>query len=224
MKCYKIWWSNDDRFPPDAWRIIFAPIFDLFIVASTNSVQVMKELGTDAEYLIMGYIKKAYENKDRNINMAFLGQNSGEIFSLSKLRRDICTRLYNEIEDFELFGRGWGGNIEHQAKNIYHRVKIGLSIGHQNNGLVYSNRMLDIMGHGAMCLCYRTSNLESIFIEGETCVYFDNYDELVEKYYYYIENDAERERIALNGREFVENNLTWKHKAEPIIKMLKDRL
>lgn len=223
MGCYKIWWTNDDRYPPDNWRVVFAPIFNLFIVASIHSVKAMQKLGTEAEYLIMGYNPRPYAELERDIDVSFLGQNSGNIFTYSQLRHDICRQLEKDVSGFKLCGRGWGENYEHTGKGIYHRSKIGLSISHEYFKYAYSNRILDIMGHGAMCLCYRTSSLDQIFKENETIVFFDNYQECLEKINYYLENDSERERIALAGRNYVEQNLTWKHKAMPIINMIEKR-
>lgn len=222
IKAFVIYWINDDRVPPDPWRLEWKDTINLYLVCSTNSVEIMRKNGCNAEYLVMGYKKKLVTNDERHMNMLFLGQNSGNNWTLSKLRSEYITKLQQDLgKDFHLFGYGWPNTEVRGSPNFNHKAKISLSISHETWDYVYSNRILEIMGRGSMCLCYRTSKLWEIFKENEHIVYFSSYYELLEKYHYYIKNDSERERIAWNGRNYVENNFTWDHKAEPIIKFIK---
>ena len=220
IKAKKFYWVNDERIPLMNWIVEYKNCIDLFLLASFDSVDLLRKIGGNAEYLIMGIRSQANTDCMRDIPLVFLGQNSENYFPLSKIRKSYINKCIRDINGFVLGGNGWGDKYSGIHKSIYFKAKIGLNIGHQDYKYVYSNRLIEIMAHGAMVLCYRASNLEDIFKEDVHCVYFSDYHELLEKFYYYISNDAARERIAKNGKQYVDNNFTWEHKAKKIIKCL----
>ncbi len=66
-------------------------------------------------------------------------------------------------------------------------------------------RAFDIMGCGGFLLSNYQADFNDYFIPDEDYVYFDSVDNLVEKAGYYLEHDAERDKIAKSGYEKVKN-------------------
>jgi len=222
---YLVWWINDERYPPDPWRLKFKGVIDLYLVCSIDNAIYMRNNDCDAEYLVMGFKRRPVHNYNRDINLCFTGQNCGK-FPLSGTREDIVKNTRRMIgDDFCIYGKGWHGleNKSYVSASIYHRVKIGLSIGHYNTNGTYSNRILQIMSHGAMCLCYKTKGLDEIFMDGRLLVFFNSPDEMIAKYKYYMHFEDERNEIAELGRHYVETTFTWTHKGYDIVNMLKER-
>lgn len=225
-RCFITWWMNDERYPPASWMLTMVKYVDLWLVASIDSAEWLKEIGCDARYLIMGYTRQVDPQLERSINLCFTGQNSGERFPLSFFRRQtVCSAKRMLGPDFHVYGRGWGGIAERKkiSDRVYRRAKMGLSVGHYNTRGTYSNRMLSIMGHGALCLCHRTDGLEEIFTDGEHLVYFNDIDELVMSYRYYMDHPQELADIAARGRRFVETTMRWKHKGRQILALLREK-
>lgn len=219
-----VWWVNDERYPPASWMLTLSREVDLWLVASRDSAEWLQGTGDRAEYLIMGYLRQNRINTERNINLCFTGQNSGERFPLSVARRQMVRAVKAELgADFHIYGTGWGAlaNRGKISDRVYRRVKIGLSIGHYNTRGTFSNRMMSIMGHGALCLCHRTKGLEEVFTDGEHLVMFDDIDDLLLSYRYYLDHETERLAIAGAGRTFVEKFLTWSYKGYQIAGLLK---
>lgn len=63
----------------------------------------------------------------------------------------------------------------------------------------------------------RTSDLLAIFKEGESCVCFDDPDELVTKVDELLADDSRRKAIADCGRRVVNAGHSWDHRARTIL-------
>jgi hypothetical protein len=151
LKSHITWWMNDERYPIPQWMRDLSTIVNLWLVASHETRDAIRKLEGKAEYLIMGFNKKDKPKVERNINLVFTGQNSGEIFPLSRFRYELITGLQHRIgKYFELYGKGWkNSNGVEVGSGIYAHAKMGLSVGHFPTTATYSNRVLQIMGNGA---------------------------------------------------------------------------
>lgn len=71
----------------------------------------------------------------------------------------------------------------------------------------------------AMILCNRMSKkiYEDMLIDGFNCVMFDDENDFIEKFKYYIHNEKERLQIVNNAYNHFINNLTWDHQINNII-------
>jgi glycosyltransferase involved in cell wall biosynthesis len=216
-ECKLIWWVNDERYPIPEWIKGLIGVVDTWLVSSKDSQRAIQELGGKANYLIMGFNPKKKQSNERDLNLVFTGQNSGDIFPLSEFRKTVIQGLKNHIgDDFKLYGKGWvNADAKQIDSGIYARAKIGLSVGHFDTEGTYSNRVLQIMSNGALCLVHNRKGLSDVF--GDNVVYFEDVKDAFEKYLYYIKHESERKYIAEKGRTFVDNNLTWKHKAKDIL-------
>jgi glycosyltransferase involved in cell wall biosynthesis len=211
-----IWWVNDERYPIPKWIKGLVKTVDLWLVASKDTAKAITDLGGKAEYLIMGINPKQECANERDLNIVFTGQNSKNVFPLSNFRTSLIGGLKHRIKkDFHVYGNGWVfSEAKFESSGIYSRALIGLSVGHYNTEGTYSNRVLQIMVNGALCLMHDSKGMREIF--GENVVYFTDVKDAFRKYNYLMANLNELKMIAENGRKFVENNLTWSHKAKAI--------
>lgn len=221
-KSYNIYWCNDERLPIDKGISSLMGKVNLFLMASDDTVATYRANDADAEYLIMGYQPQEVANfYDREKDVVFTGQNS-TMFQLSTVREEYIKGLMRDCPNVEVYGKGWGSGIKSHARHtIYSRTKIGLAINHMNTGRTYSNRMLQIMGKGAMCLALHTKDLQRTFIPGKHIVTFSDYKDMLHKIAYYLKNDNERVEIAKAGYKLVSEHFSWEAKAKRIINLLK---
>ncbi len=105
-----------------------------------------------------------------------------------------------------------------EALQVWSQAKIGLNImnGHKAG---MTERIANIMLCGACCVSDETSYLKEHFCDGEEIVCFraDKLEQLIERLRYLLANDAERERIALKGREKALCEHTWRKRAEELL-------
>jgi hypothetical protein len=214
-----IWWVNDERLPLPVWQLEFMPYIDLFLVSSLDIKRAIEAKGGKAQYLIMGINPKMMVDNDRPIDVCFTGQHSKD-FPLSTFRRDMVRGLQKRVgKAFHVYGANWGkSNGERIGSGVYGMAKIGVNVGHYNTKGTYSNRVLQIMTNGAMCLAHNSKGLRDVFTDH--IVYFEGIKDCVEKINYYLEHDNERIEIAKKGKHFVDNYLTWKDKGKTICELI----
>lgn len=82
---------------------------------------------------------------------------------------------------------------------LYQRTRIGINIHNRGKYTIGSYRLFDLPGNGVMQLSDGGEYLDSFFREGEEIIGYENADDLIDKIRYYLANDSEREKIALNG-------------------------
>lgn len=215
-----IYWVNDERYPPEPWRVQFIKVVDLFLVASIESVEAIRDSKGKADYMIMGIKPKVYVDDQRPINICFTGQNSGDVFPLSRYRQDLVEGLQHRIgKDFHVYGKGWDKCVSDSiGSGIYSLSKIGLSVGHYNTSGCYSNRVLQIMTNGALCLMHETKRIRDIF--KDNVVYFSDVKDAFRKYREWVADPAKCFDKALQGKTFVDNYMSWEAKAIEINKMI----
>jgi spore maturation protein CgeB len=82
---------------------------------------------------------------------------------------------------------------------LYQRAKIGFNIHNRGDYTVGSYRLFELPGNGVMQISDGGEHLNAFYDVGNEVVGFRGADDLVDKIRYYLANDAERRRIALNG-------------------------
>lgn len=82
---------------------------------------------------------------------------------------------------------------------LYQRTKIGINVHNRGKYTVGGYRMYDLPANGVMQICDGDEFLSAFYEVGEEVVGYTSADDLVDKVRYYLDNDAERERIARNG-------------------------
>lgn len=226
-------WSGDVRQSPDWYRWFESIGKEIYLTLFTNNldVKILRSIGVRADYLQIGFDTGWYGRREKNINspeIVFACNDYGR-FPLSKYRATVIKTLSEEFKErFKVYGNGWGKlgiqtrmiNCAEEAK-AYNDCKIAISVSNFNISRYYSDRLLRIMGCGAFPLSHEYEGLDMDFTEGHDIVSFKNLDELIEKCYYYLEHDIERNTIAENAHNTAHSKCTWNIRCQELIQLLK---
>lgn len=213
-------WTGDVRTNID-WYIRMGKYF-ITLFTNTTDISKMHLLGLKADYLQIGYDDKYYFPKESicHNNIVFCANYYPESdYPLTSLRKDVVYALKREFGDkFNLYGNNWnkcGINAElpfvgnYDEAEIYRTAAIAINCSHFNYGRYSSDRLLREMASGAFVLTHNYKDLTADFKDGEHLVSWDNIPDLIKKCHYYLENEAERKRIALAGNEYVQRHCNW---------------
>lgn len=125
-------------------------------------------------------IKKAFGNRMR-------------LYGLTSLKKNIYMNLKYGLLD-------WVKPLPFdQYVPLYQRTKIGINIHNRGNYTVGSYRLFDLPANGVMQISDGGEYLKEFYDVGNEIVLYKNADDLIDKIKYYLNNDDERNRIALNG-------------------------
>ncbi len=149
-----------------------------------------------------------------------------KILAVGKWRQ----KLYRSIQNRNLrIHEGW---VEPAiVANYYNGTKIVLNTHRPFNlkqnqnrlgivGKSINNKTFDAASCGAFQLIEFKEDLPNHFIEEDEMVSFHNYQELVEKIDFYMNNEVERVRIANNARERVLKDHTFEHRLRKMLEII----
>lgn len=111
-------------------------------------------------------------------------------------------------------------SYEEDAPKVFQLSKINLNITLRSIETGVPQRIFDIMGAGGFVISNYQEELEELFIPDVEIVLFHNVTELVEKVNYYLQNEKERLRIAMNGYLKVKSQYTYDKKMEAILDII----
>ncbi|MCK5491619.1 MAG: glycosyltransferase family 1 protein, partial [Candidatus Omnitrophica bacterium] len=96
---------------------------------------------------------------------------------------------------------------------IYSASKIGFNSSIIND---INMRLFEVMASGCFLLTNRIKNngLEELFVNKEHLITYRNDKEMIELIDYYLNNEKEREAIAIRGYETVVNEHTYYHRVQ----------
>ena len=152
--------------------------------------------------------------QNRTNEIGWVGRLEGCLYSR---RRHLIPRLA------ETFGMNdWRRSYTYEEMaRIYGVSKIGLNISRDDHPEDANLRVFEIMAAGAALVTSLPSELEKIgFQSGKHFVGYKHEPELTDCVRYYLEHDAERERIAATGCELVLKEHTYDRRAEEILRIL----
>lgn len=106
---------------------------------------------------------------------------------------------------------------------LYQRAKIGFNVHNRGKYTVGGYRFYELPANGVMQISDGDEFLRTFYCEGDEIIGYkdSDADELIDKIRYYLDNDAERERIARNGYRRVMRDYRIRillHKAALIIR------
>lgn len=107
---------------------------------------------------------------------------------------------------------------------LYQRTKIGINVHNRGDYTVGGYRLYDLPANGVMQISDGGPYLESFFEVGREIESYRNVDELIDKIKYYLNNDADRERIALNGFRRVDNDYRIKNLLPIAAQLIKEKI
>ncbi len=220
--------NGDMREELPSWHFDVAPYVDCFLFTNMLDVRRMRERGFKAEWIELGVDPDRY--KDHGIRhpspeIVFMANSYGVgAFPLSQLRIECVQRLKQEFGDnFGVYGSGWGnfGDGEFNSDQVreaqqYNSAKIALSISHFAVERYASDRLVRALASKCMVISHHYPNIEDSYTPGEHLVTFSDLDDLVNKCRIYLQNNEERERIALAGQKHVLENFTFQKMCENI--------
>ena len=145
-------------------------------------------------------------------------------FPLSLLRRQL---IYHIHKNFKLVvhGNGWKFPTEkwilspQYAKEL-RKAHVNIGINHYNIQGYYNRRLFESVASGRLHITHYIPGMEKHFKNHEHLVWFKTVKQALDLIRYYLKNDAEREQIAKNGREFFLEHHSWKARAFQFKKIL----
>lgn len=217
-KAVLINWSGDVREPLPSWYFDF----DKYCITAFSNMRDAQEIG--GEYLQIGFDQEIYKpaKTKKIIDLVFMGNKSNG-FPLSDYRLKTIELLRQKYK-IKVFG-GWPYadanlmNLPNEEANYYRASKIGLSISHFCINRYFSDRLLRIMASGCFALSHYYPGIEIDFKLGEHLETFSDNYELEQKIDYFLHNEDERNKIALQGCDHVHRNFTTKNMVNDILRI-----
>lgn len=162
------------------------------------------------------------KSKGRDIDVAFVGALAPNKMPMiaavkkafgSRMKLHGLTNLKRNAYFNLKFGfPGWVKPLPfEQYVPLYQRTKIGINVHNRGDYTVGGYRLFDLPANGVMQISDGGPYLESFFEVGKEIESYRNADELIDKIKYYLEHDAEREQIALNGYRRVDRDYRMAH-------------
>lgn len=219
-------WMGDVRVHTERWFYQWSP----YVVNCFSNMRDVDNLwagNNRTEFLQIGIDPLIFYNRkpEKKHDIVFMA-NRYNNFPLSGFRQKVIYYLKNKYhERFKLLGNGWpmsDGNLNQsqtRESEFYSESKIAISISHFDIDRYFSDRLLRAMGSGCFTLSHNYHGIEKDFTIGEHLDTFGNEQELEAKINYYLQQEDERERIALNGYDHVHANFTTDNMADEIIKI-----
>jgi glycosyltransferase involved in cell wall biosynthesis len=182
------------------------PFFDLHVINEnplfiTNCEKLPLVQRSKILVLYGAYSSKQFKpTEERSIDVTF----SGRVAGYRSQRKEYLLYLMEcNIAGFiSVFENNLFLSMEENYK-ILGKSKIGLNFSFSVNNHQLKGRVFEVMLSGAMLLESENPQTASLFEEGKDYVSFGSKEDMVDKIRYYLKNDAERVRIAENGRRKV---------------------
>jgi spore maturation protein CgeB len=129
-------------------------------------------------------------------------------------RQQAWARLRRSIRGRELWGEDMGKAL--QAN------KIALGLLYHANRDLHTSRSFEIPACGGFMLAERSVEHQEYFVEDHEAVYFDTFDEMMDKIRYYLRHDAARTRIAAGGyRRCLDSGYRYVDRAGQLLRRLR---
>ena len=170
----------------------------------TDVNELFRKHGSNSIFLTQGVNPSIFYQREeqKEIDVIFVG-------TKKEKRGEYMNSLKRNGVKVECFGKGWINKpiyLKELASN-YSESKIILNYTRQGSG--FSIRIFQAMGTGSFVLSEYCTDIDEVFKIKKHLDCFKNEAELLELVLYYLENEADREKIAKNGSEFVHNKYSW---------------
>lgn len=230
-------YNGDYCVPMEPFHFEMARAVDLQMLISPDLFSTFHRHGAYNVAWLYPAFEPAYSEVARigeyDREVLFLGNAYGHgRFPEADTRCSAVVALERSGLDFKVYGGGWdrfgiktvssGDHDDVRNAQMYARAKITLSINQARHLYGYtSNRQFFACATGCATLVQRFSGMEDIgFADGETCIVWDNIDEMVDKARYYVEHDDEREAIGQRGRSMVLDRHNYDKRVATLIDFL----
>lgn len=224
---FTINWTGDVRQPIPEWYEEIGKCVNLTCFSNEHDVNQFSLLGLNSDFLQIGFdeeiFKNEYNSKIHNFDIVFLGQNYAGQFPLSNERQQMVAHMKRHFGSrFGVFGSGWRdgdgsalGNQVYESK-VYNTAKIAINHSHFNIERYTSDRLFRLMGSGVFCLSHHYKGIEKDFKVGTHLHTYNSLEELTLKVSYFLNNELERNQVAMQGYDYVRANFTFNNMAKNI--------
>lgn len=140
-----------------------------------------------------GLTPELVESQERPLPLVFFGERQ------APWRQERLDRLAGAFPEALFYGRGWptGYVCVEERRKAYGRARIGWNV-HNSVGPV-NLRFFALLANGVLQICDNKCRVGQVLKLEEEVIGFDSIEECIELTRYYLDNDAERRRIAANG-------------------------
>jgi len=185
-----------------------ASLFNIVYGFAKAELPFYKQFNKNSHYLPLAADKDTHleVNIEKTINVGFVGNlNNNRINMINFLLDKGIPIQYSYNKD--------------KYNEIVSSTKINLNIGITEAG--YQQRIYEILCMGGFLLTNKVRD-EDIFEDKKHLVYYKNFDELVNLYYYYNSHEDEAKIIANIGQQEVLEKHTYIHRAQQIVEDVKN--
>ncbi|TCL54024.1 spore maturation protein CgeB [Kineothrix alysoides] len=142
-----------------------------------------------------------------------------EILGLLSERFHVDFYTYEQTPRLPKVNNRGTAEVMQEGPVIYKCSKINLNVSLKSIISGIPLRAFDIMGCGGFLLSNYQEDFLEYFIPGQDYVYYEDYDDLLNKADYYLVHEKEREEIARNGYEKVKKYHTYKERVDTILEV-----
>jgi spore maturation protein CgeB len=191
-----------------------AYFYDRFFTTKTFNVSEMAEIGLkQVSFIPHGYIPNCHfpvqisqaDIQKYGSDLAFVGTWEAERASALAQLTEFDLRIWGK--DWHKTGKALG--LRHAIQNravyceelsrVFNASKINLTFLRKANRDRHTTRTFEIPVCGGFQLSERTDEVLGYFEEGREIECFESVDELKDKAHYYLEHEAQRQRVAAGG-------------------------
>lgn len=200
-------WAIDSHIPIDLdFQRNIAKDFDYVFVAMKDYLNAFRKIHDNVFWLPLAADPGIHKNYHVNklFDIGYVGS-MPMVSKPSELHKDKMRLLNNLGKKYNVLAVGnvWKENVG----KIYSMSKIGFN---KSVGGDLNMRVFEIMSCGTLLLTDKIGNgLTDFFMDRKHLVLYETEDELDELIQYYLENEEEREKIAITGQKEVHEKHTY---------------
>lgn len=211
--------------------------YNLLLSSFPHFVDLFRKRGIKSEYFRIGFEKRVYEKikkQPKLFDVSFIGSFSPYHRTATKIIEDLSSKMkiniwgrgLNFLSPFSpirkyYHGEVWGADMYKtiaQSKIVLNR--------HSDLSSVYANnmRLFETTGMGSMLITDKKENMKDFFEEGKEVITYSKAEDLQEKINYYLNNNKEREKIAIAGMKRTHAEHTYFERMKELSIILKKYL
>lgn len=197
-------------------------IYGKFILESMLTPEIMEELQRVCPTVVNidGFERLEWVYAHYFLARHVTSLERGEVLALLSERFHVDLYTYEQTLQLPRVNNRGTAEVTQEAPVIYKCSKINLNISLKSILSGIPLRAFDIMGCGGFLLTNYQEDFLEHFIPGQDYVYYEDYDDLLNKAEYYLIHEKEREEVARNGYEKVKNNHTYKERVDAILEVV----
>jgi len=212
QNCNTFFWSSDDRMRYQYYSNIWARHFKWMGTMYEPAVAWYHRDGFGAKCIRTEYASNHYNFKPMDIeqkyDVVFIGQTHSD-------RKDVIKRIESEGINIKTFGRGWGENSKLKTCEEYveainsAKIVLNLVTSSCGNYKQINGRFFEIPMCNTLLITGETEDNSKKYFNDNEVVYYKNYNDMIDKIKYFLENEKEAKEIAQNGYQKAIKNHTY---------------